>query len=533
MFKRLNDEDELSLDTEGFESPSIKTLSDVDADEYSRIENEMIESNVQDVDPINDLQQQIDNRPHPNEELLQTYQQLKPNVNLQQNNDIQQEIKPDHRSTILNQYRQLMNRDNIKQAQKDQADGKMNAGLLLGAGQMAQGFGTRYGAKIGNNSEGAKMVSDNADLPIQQINEGQKLIGQQLETMNMTEMHEPDSDISKFMRLQAQGVLNKMGMANDAKALDGMSAAQLQKIPGLRDLVRPPKDAQKSEYIDKRTGDPVIFKNGQMVNAVSGEQVPSGMFERNYAKLITDPRTGETLKVSSLHGDVKGQITGPRQGKGLNSNINKDMELSVTKADLNPTQIKSLDDYRKSYISETKEERDAVNSALTAAELLESGRNRPEGELLRAIQTKIAKASGEKGALSENDVASLGGSQAVMAALERWVNIKSSGKLPDNDRKLLKDTITLLQKRANEYLVKSADIHAIPFKDDLESTSGKKINIDSVRKLIGVEGMKSAFNVIPDQKIIKIKDSNGKLHMIPENKLEDAKKRDPKLQVVK
>ena len=215
--------------------------------EEQRIDQEVADAN--ELTPEEELSNQNDlaiSRQEQLQNLLQNYNKLKPQPQQDNNESIPEQAespvasnKLDHRANILSQYNQLMNRDNILQAQKDQAQGKMNAGMLLGAGQLAQAFGTRYGAKIGNNSEGAEMVAKNADIPVQQIAEGQKLVGQQLETLNATEMHDPKSDASKMMRGMAYKMIDKLDPDNKLGLqgqLEDMSAMQMGKLPGMKSL---------------------------------------------------------------------------------------------------------------------------------------------------------------------------------------------------------------------------------------------------------------------------------------------------------
>jgi carbonic anhydrase len=329
--------------------------------EEQRIDNEIEEANAP--DPVEDLQQQVDNRPEPSADLhnlLQNYRQLRQAPAMEDSQESSQEVSQkqqrnaiDHRANILEQYNRLMNRDNILKAQQDQASGKMNAGMLLGAGQLAQAFGTRYGAKIGDNSEGARMVEKNADLPVQQIAEGQKLVGQQLDTLNATEMHDPTSQASGLMRGMAYKMLDKLDPENKLKLqgqLEDMSAMQMGKLPGMKSLfdnIFKQKSMQQiRDYVGKNEKGETVHLSYDPITGtpiISGTNIPykGELFYKTPKKTPED-----TFAMLGLGGSSKTLYAPPNYGKNTEQ-LNTEYKDSGAKFKLSKPGAKAWSDFTK------------------------------------------------------------------------------------------------------------------------------------------------------------------------------------------
>lgn len=391
----------------------------------------------------------------------------------------------------ISRYEELLNAyKNLKPAQEAYQSQLNNLAILQGANQIAQGMARGYGADIGSGQAGIEALKESARYPIQSIEEQLKLGKQQLQLEPEVEMNDPNSDISNFYRQQAYSLLQRISPDKDFTGkLENMSATQLQKLPGMSSIQKP----VETRYVTVQDPDGIV--RSKLIRMDTGEVVKDlGMAGYAYGLQI-NPKTGEAVRVSKADPYAAPIIPGGAATK-LPEVTDKTQPVKIDFNNLNVKQIARLEELQKGYLDETKETREQVNSAYSAMDLIKKDKpveTDSDKRLIRTIQTKIARASGEKGALSEGDVQSLGGSQAILDALERWLTVKTFGDLTETDKNLLLNTTELMTVRAQEYLYSAADLFALPFADRLSSELGQDVDKDSIRKLIGVEAVRSAM----------------------------------------
>jgi hypothetical protein len=101
----------------------------------------------------------------------------------------QEQISPPSR---LRAYQDL-----LSQAQKGRRDNLLTANLLMGGNQIAQGFATQSGAKIGAGEQAVQALRDQAGMPVQELNEDLKNQQNLMELQAAEEQIDPNSPLAK------------------------------------------------------------------------------------------------------------------------------------------------------------------------------------------------------------------------------------------------------------------------------------------------------------------------------------------------
>lgn len=137
--------------------------------------------------------------------------------------------------------------------------------------------------------------------------------------------------------------------------------------------------------------------------------------------------------------------------------------------DLVPKDEKDLEGITKRYEgnNEFKLSNEAIAGARGAQVILAFG-EKEGGDIQRAIQNMLARATGERGVMTENDVKPFGGRQAITARLQRLVQYQTLGEIPDEDRQFLTKFSKALEQAANNRLNRAAK----PFLRETESRLG-------------------------------------------------------------
>ena len=139
--------------------------------------------------------------------------------------------KTDQYADLLNSYKQL------KPAQEQYQQSLGGLSMLQGANQIAQGLARGYGADIGAGEAGIKALKEQAQAPLESLQQQMQLGKAYLGLETEVQMIDPNSDISKFSRQQAAKAMATKEGKLDVELEDkynqqfsGMSAAQLQKL---------------------------------------------------------------------------------------------------------------------------------------------------------------------------------------------------------------------------------------------------------------------------------------------------------------
>ena len=271
------------------------------------------------------------------------------------------------------------------------------------------------------------------------------------------------------------------------KALEETGKIPLEGYMNLLEKRRKQKDALGKKYQLTTTVDPTTNKVVQAVFDVeTGKIVPTEMVRGFATQIRANPKTKELIGIQP--GDVNQQteITRPEQAEKKSKE-----PIKLDRSLLTVSQNERVDKTREQFLSDTKDAREAYGEAASAKALIQSGKT-IGGDIVRAIQNKLARATGERGAMTDRDVSSFGGQQAILDRLKRWASVTTFGELPESDRKFLTDFVNVMEKRSKDYLQERSGFFVDNLYNDLKSSKNlKDVNFDkySAEYLLGVDSI--------------------------------------------
>lgn len=412
---------------------------------------------------------------------------------------------------LLSTYQQYKN------AQNKARDNNQNLGILGGFNKIAQGLATGYGAKIDANETGMKQLQDMNNQPVEDLAARIKMGGD--------EMNDPKSDISKFMREQAYAVLKKLNPEKDySNKLDSMSAEQLQKLPGLKNLLGSAgikKAVGFGQFIDAKTNHPLYMDqaDNKVYDSITGQIAgPDTQIVRPIA--YEDPRFGNRGYMTQ-----SGMLT---PGSG-------DIATTAEKPDVTQAQIAKaapkisdeLQKKQKDFINDMKDARETATSVTNLSSKLASGNTKGiDSGMLGSIQTQAAKMAGQKGVLTDQDLEKFGGAGGWVAAAKRATANAAEGKMTQQDIDYFKRFNELMGHSLATDIENRTQIHTRQTQGLLSSIA-PGITEANVNKLLGADVVAP---IVQDKSkstsnMVRIKTPSGKLMDIPKDKLKDALKK--------
>lgn len=280
-------------------------------------------------------------------------------------------------------------------------------------------------------------------------------------------LSDPMSVESKMAREAVKGLVPKA-----AGLPDNVSAKQLYKLfPLLKSRVDAQKKFQQGG-IDEN-GEKLIFDPETGSYQSSGKKAKQDLFQ------VRDNMTGATNLVNrrAMPGggmEVAAVVGGAKERTGEETSPT---EMYKT---LDVKQRERLDKARTAFLTDTKDDRDAINAAQGVRTMINAG-GELNGDIMRAIQNQLARSSGERGAMTENDVAGFGGRADALSRLKRIATMQTVGKLPEADRKFLSDISKIMEKKSNQFVENQSKVYTDNFANDVG------IDPSKARGLMGVD----------------------------------------------
>jgi hypothetical protein len=391
--------------------------------------------------------------------------------------DIQEEDSPVELQyePILSQYRSNV-MDRLSKAQDSRRNTLDIANALSGFNTVAQGVARGFGKEIGNDDAFVKQLIDQAEVPVKEIEELKKGTDVQLSM----DLSDPTSDISKFAREQAASQMSKLNPNFDPNLFDNMSAAQLDKL-GFKSVgaagssIRTP---QQTDY-ESPDGQPLSYNpsegvSGTFYNILTGKKYEGPLPRRKIINMFKDEATGNLM----LRDRTNIMKIAPESATVTKAQT----EAKITRKELAPKEKDLLDKTRESLTSDPsyKASKEATDGAENAIALLDGGKE-IGGDLIRAVQTMLAKSAGNSGVMTEQDVAGFNGRADVISRLERAKKSLTENKLPEGDRKFLKKYANAMKRAARRNMLQVADLYKTQLSDDLG------INNDQAAGLLNIE----------------------------------------------
>lgn len=335
---------------------------------------------------------------------------------------------PSESDPRLSKYEDFMNQYKALQDQRKSDMDKTN--LIAGLSMIGQGLAR--GRSAGYKSDASdvlKIGQQRANQPVTDFEQAQGVKAKGIGLEDEMDARDPNSHISKVYRDYATKRLGFKDAEGNSTLEDNVSAYDLQAL--LKGIGRNGDTAktkpQLSQYLSKITGNPVIYdqSNNRMVDAVTGEVVPTGQFVKNY--------TTKDAKGDLVYAGGPGQapvIAVPSQYSPVSEMAPKQLE----KFQPNKEQRDALSEVQKSVNKQTEIAQKQFNAISKLKKTLMSG-NKLTGAVVR---TQMPRLSGEVGNLNESEQQVWTGSQAIDDRIEQWLETHGESEItPENRKQLL------------------------------------------------------------------------------------------------
>lgn len=399
----------------------------------------------------------------------------------------------------------------LQKLQQDSLDRQKQLNWFRIGDKLAKAYGERYGGKVEGMQDFYNQLEKQAAQPIEDYGVRQKDEATQMTLQNEREMNDANSDISKFTQARAIAAGSKMGMnPEEIEKLKGMTAKQLEKLgfSSASSLIKP-------RVFDKNIVNPVTKKIESVLVDEQGNVIKNlGEAGYSYSSGI-DPVTGLRQVISKSDPTAAPITQGAQPDK-------KDLKPEeITRAKLNPKE-KDLLDKTRDELSKNKQytaSQEAVDGADNALALLKSGKDSGQ-DLVRAIQTMLAKSSGQVGVLTEQDVVGFNGRADALSRLERAVTTAAKGKLPEEDRKFLMAYANAMQGAAKRNIDQVSYIYTKQLSDDMGLDLKQAANLLTTKERLNPKQLSKE-----NQDMIKVISPEGKIGNIPKENLEKALKK--------
>jgi len=411
-------------------------------------------------------------------------------------------VAPKTQPARLNIAQLLQDRTNALEAARNAQIGEK----LIQVGSTAGGI--NY--KPDNSS--ADYFKQKADLAIQNVNDRPAL-----------DMVSSDSDISKTYRDYVQTRLK-------IPVSDKVSAETLIKLlPQLKSMGIGNGRGYRFEKIQDPDGKIRTYAIDPTDPTKKTEIGQSG-FAIDYR---TDPNTGGIIANSKSAVQRLGSIGNNQniiqdQTKGLQANEvkaghNKEMDVAQLYNGLSPNSKKAVDKVRDELLKDDivkigREAEQAANGALT---LLKFG-NARGADIARAVQNMLARATGEKGAMTENDVAPFGGQAALLSKAKQSITSALAGRFTDDNRQFLSAFAQTLKSAASRKVTEGARPHIIELQRTIGASLPQSMKLTNMDQLTKLDVDKS--------KVTVIRKSDGKAKLM-DVKAAEKYKNDPNFEV--
>ena len=422
------------------------------------------------------------------------------------------------REQLLAQYKSLKpndiyNDDELKQAQEDRRNQLMIASVGEAGAGISKAVAGRYGADLGDVSKPYDNMRKMAELPVSNIkermsaqDEKRKALMDEIKSSDEVTKRDPSSRVSILMR--------KLATKRGLEVPEDANAADLENI--LSKIEKPGsigKRFQTKAAYNPKTGQVELMN----FDTQTGEMMPMNGAIAGFApRTIKDPHTEEYSSFVPGINKITGQLTGPKTNKVKNEQTGKE---EFTQGNLTAKQDKDLKRTQEQFLKDADDDRSAVNAAISVKTMLAAGKQM-NGDILRAIQNQLARATGEKGAMTEQDVAPFGGKQAIMDRVARFASYNTVGEMPNADREFLSKVSDVLTQKSNDNIARRSNFFAENLQRDWSTDQNtENISKENVQKMLGVQ---SAQMSDANSDKVRVKNKKGQIGFIPKANLKKA-----------
>ena len=408
---------------------------------------------------------------------------------------------PEAPKSKLDQYQHFMNEYRRLQEQRQKSN--LIAGLMAAGGQIGQSMAGKYSGNFKPDLTGVELMKQQAAQPISDLETQQAVSSRGLQLQGLQNSYDPNSAQSKAVRQYLnQSVFKNNPLPDTVSAADAASLMKMVGKPSSTHLSQLPMVNQETGAKTMAIFNP---STGGFTD-INGQPLGAGWVRDYRAQSVLDIATGERYGFSGGTGKLTAPLTGPgvnRPGAPTAGPGEQTMELS--RPMLTAQQGKQLDTARHQFINEIKDDRNNLNATDRTIAALEAGSEL--GDLPREEQDQLNRAFGQKGHLSDQQVGVALGRPDWMNRFQNAISIGMNGKLTDENRQFLLDTLKVIRDQNQKYIDSKSQVYSNNLYNDFKSAPNlqkAKISPQAISKLLGVEAAQaSAGQVKQDPKIAK------------------------------
>lgn len=419
-----------------------------------------------------------------------------------------------------------------KDAQLSRQSSAQTAQLMRSADMIATGLA----------GQGAKRAPDEmfsgieklGALPLQNIQEEITARPAIQKTYLSERMGDKDSDISNLARL---AVKSRYGTV---EGIDNMSAADLEALGFKIGTLKDP-NAQSTVKEWQMVPGGLEINGMPQLSRFSTLGKPPEIWDGNIKDWVVAPSSAKFVKPDTKKNDITGgyiQIT-PTGGvkelatPGVTPTPLEQPTVQRSSHDiyntLNSVQRKYLTDkiepVMNKELSDFQAQREAANRIRQSLAV-----GKYQGDMPRAVQNAFAHLNGEKGMMSEADVAGYKGRQDIISKLKTFANLAVNSKFSDSDRQFLNAFANEYEKESSEFMTNRAKKHVANAARNTglnDKDSAVLLNLDAY-----MGGLSDTASGDTNNKVKIRRKSDGKILTFTEEKAKEILK-DPKFEKVK
>lgn len=378
-------------------------------------------------------------------------------------------------------YQQLLD------AQKQATEDNSRLGTAAVIGQLGQAIASARGGKAADISGTLNTIKEQNNAKVGNVKQQIDELPKTLDIKRATEMGDPASDISKYMRETAYGVLQKLYPGKDMSGkLDNMSADQLSKLPGMKNAGQnAPMEWSATDRVDAQ-GNPIRYnrRTGEYSTADGKVIMPGTETTRDIAR--KDQLTGNYGYVNKNGMTVVPTNSSAGTAKTATDAEGKPKEYTYAEiAKGAPEQAEKFNKIKEKFDADMKESRDTATAVTNLSSKLASGKaDGIDSGMLGSIQTQAAKMAGQKGVLTDADLEKFGGAGGWAAAAKRAITNAATGKMSSEDIAFFNRFNQLMGKSLEQDINDRSQTHINHTRQVLETTA-PGLTSENAAKLLG------------------------------------------------
>lgn len=391
-------------------------------------------------------------------------------------------------ASSLDRYKQFI--DEYKRLQANRSNSDLIAGLAAAGGKIGQSMAGKYSGNFTPDAAGPNLIRQMGERPIQNFEQGLAVQGRGLQLQQEMNSNEPNSPQSIMVR----NYLNKT-IFKDNPLPNTVSATDAKML--LKTVGRPNQEkALQVSLVNQQTGEKttgVWHPIQQMFTDLDGRPLNKDWIKDYRAQTFIDPKTNERTGFSAGTGKVTGPLTGPGVNApivGAPTDLNQPIDLN--RSFLNAQQAKQVDHTRDKFIQEVRDDRNNLNSTDRVIAALTIGKE--IGDLPREDQDQLNRAFGQKGHISDQQVNTILGKPDWKNRFANTLSIGMTGKLTDENRQFLLDTLKVIRDQNQQYIDNKSQIYTTNLYNDFKTAPNLqkyKFGPDSAKGLLGVEAARN------------------------------------------